>query len=90
MTKQWTDLALAIDIHVLSANYFLILLCQQIRDIFEVFYLLGQFFEVCMLSLKTHTPASDQRVELQNLTWNVHEKVLFGYNGGIRECSFEK
>ena len=68
VTEQWTELALAIDIHVLSTNYFLILLCQQVRDIFEIFYLLGQVFEVCMLSLKTYTPASDQRAERQNLT----------------------
>ena len=64
---------------------------QRVRNVFEVLYLLGQFFKICMLHLKNaYTPTSDQRAELQDLILNVHEKVQFGNNRGIHEYILEK
>lgn len=37
------------------ADYFLIFQHQRVRNVFEVLYLLGQFFKICMLHLKMHT-----------------------------------
>ena len=37
-----------------------------------------------------YTPTSDQRAELQDLILNVHEKVQFGNNRGIRKYILEK
>lgn len=77
--KQWTDLAVAVDCHVFSTNYFLILVCQRMSNVFKVLNLLDQVLEVGVFSFKTRTLTSDERARLQDLRGNMYQKVLLWY-----------